>query len=181
MPPRTRAGDFSPKKPYKLKCWVVDTPSGPANFFTCARPGREEDQDRRVSDELVHRWVLGLPGPNAAVVSLLGRKSNAKGKSEFSYYSFCGGFDALLERKNRLSFQEWLDHHHKDLNILVHEHPTFDYRDTIPLTTLEAVKSEILRLISMDHRVIVVDSGGVGRTGLVCCYMGAKEDSSSQT
>ena len=167
------------QKPHNLRCWTVNTSSGPAHFFTCGRPGREESQDQQVSDELVRRWVLGLPQPNTAVVSLLGRKLSAKGKSEFSYYSFCGGFDSPSEREGLPTFQKWLDLHHEDLNILVREHPTFDYKDHIPGQTLEAVKAEILQLISMGRRVVVVDSGGVGRTGLVCCYMGAEEDSTS--
>ena len=169
------------QKPYNLRCWTVDTPSGLANLFTCGRPGREEGQDGQISDELVHRWVLGLPGPNTAIISLLGRKCNASGKSEFSYYSFSGGCDTSYERDGRPSFQEWLDKHHKDLNILVHEHPTFDYREPpIPWETLEAVKAEILKLIALGRAVVVVDSGGAGRTGSVCNYLKAKEDPSSK-
>ena len=168
--------ELKPEPPYKLKRWRMDTSTGSAHFFTCGRPRRQEDPEALVSDELVHRWVLGLPGPYTAIISLLGRKERRQGKSEFSYYSFCGGFDTPSERDGRPTFQEWLNCHHKDLDVLVREHPTFDYVDTIPHETLEAVKADILQLISMDRRVIVVDSGGVGRTGLVRCYMGAKED-----
>ena len=170
---------MKPRKPYNLKCWIVNTPSGSAHFFTCGRPRRQEDPEGLVSNELVHRWVLGLPRPNTAIVSLLGRKERRQGKSEFSYYSFCSEFDKPSEHDGRPTFQEWLNCHHKDLDVLVREHPTFDYVGTIPHSTLDAVKTDIEKLISMGRRVIVVDSGGVERTWLVCCYMGAKEDSCS--
>src|SRR5438034_508690 len=94
-------------KPYMLKRWRTGAPSNCHYFFTCARPGRTSDPDSKhaqVSDELVHRWVLGLPGPNTAIVCLLGRKPD--GLSEFSFYSFYGGFDIPSEHPHCLSFQE---------------------------------------------------------------------------
>ena len=69
-------------------------------------------------------WVLGLPGPNRAIVSLLGRKPD--GKSEFRFYPFHGNWDSLEEREDKPSFQEWLDRNHADLTIIVKEHPTWD-------------------------------------------------------
>lgn len=163
-------------KPHNLKQWKLDTPSGTAYFFTCGRPGRENGRDGKVSDELVHSWVLGLPGPATAIVSLLGRKSTEKGPSEFSYYSFCGGLDTPEECNGRPSFQEWLDKHHKDLSILVYESPTLDYRDPpISFRDMDKIKEAIFQLISMGRTVIVMDSGGVGRTGLVCENLGATE------
>lgn len=181
MPHRRRIRDSRPilQKPYKLRCWQLDTPTGPAKLFTCGRPGRENSPDGCVHDELAHCWVLGLKkycGSNLAIISLLGRKDNAKGKSEFCHYSFCGGMDTPSERKGRPTFQEWLDHHHKDLSILVREYPTFDYKDPpVHWNILDAVKAEILKLISECYTVVVMDSGGIGRTGSVCQYMHATE------
>ena len=64
---------------------------------------------------------------------------------------------------------------------MVSEHPTFDYRDSIRLKTLEDVKADILKFLSMDRTIVVMDSGGVGRTRMVCDYIGAKEDSATIT
>ena len=188
MPRRTHARDsgsskLKPQKPYKLRRWRLDAPTGSAHFFTCARPGRssrEESKTKPVDDNVVHRWVLGLPQPNTAIVSLLGRKHGPEGDSEFSFYSFCGGFDTSSEREGLPTFQEWLDQYHKDLNISVHEHPTYDYYP-IPLETLDAVKADIEQLILTGRTVIVIDSGGETRTGKVRKHMGAEEDSTSNT
>jgi hypothetical protein len=131
----------------------------------------------------VHRWVLGLSeslGSNIAIILLLGRKNGLEGESEFAFYSFCGGCDIPSEREGLPTFQEWLGEHHKDLDILVQEHPTYDY-NPVPSETLDAVTADIQCLISMGRKVVIVDSGGETRTGKVCKYMGAKEDSSSKT
>ena len=161
--------------PHNLKRWKIDTPTGLVHFYTCGRPGREKGNDGQVPDELVHRWVLGLPGPNTVIVSLLGRKRTERGLSEFSYYSFCGGLDTPQERDGRPSFQEWLNEHHKDLNILICECPTLDYRETISDGVMDKIKESSFQLISMERTVVVMDSGGVGRTGLVCENLGATE------
>ena len=185
MPHRhcTRDSSLKPQEPHNLKCCQLNIPTGPAQFFTCGRPGHEKGPDGQVCDELVHSWVLGLRkhcGPNLAIISLLGRKNNYRGKSEFWHYSFCGEKDKPSERQGRPTFQEWLDHHHNDLNILVREYPTFDYRDPpVHWDTLDAVKAEILKLISEGYAVVVMDSGGIGRTGSVCQYMHATESTSS--
>lgn len=166
-----------PLKPFRLKCWEVGTAPEWVIFYTCGRPGRsgrEESKDLPVSDELVHRWVLGLPRPGTAIISLLGRKHGPKGRSEFSFYSFCSEFDTGDERGNRLTFQEWLDLHHKELNILVREHPTFDYQ-TIPPKDVASIKAEIKGLYAKGRKVVLMDSGGMTRTGQVCKDMGAIE------
>ncbi len=186
---RTKLPGVKPKKPYRLKRWKVDTPKGVSHFFTCARPGRsacERSKIAKVSDAAVHSWVLGLSehcGSSIAIVSLLGQKKDAKGTSEFSFYSFCGGFDDCSERKNRLTFEEWLNCHHKGLGIVVKEHPTYDFgkKNTFPPGTQEAVKSDIEELLSTGRTVVVMDSGGETRTGMVSAYLGAKEDSSRIT
>ncbi|MCH7748092.1 MAG: hypothetical protein IH939_08340 [Acidobacteria bacterium] len=109
-------------------------------------------------------------------MSLLGCKPN--GLSEFSFYSFYGGYDVPAEHAGSLSFQEWLDCWHGELSILLHEHPTRD-SDPIPTETLEAVAHDINALLSTGRTVVLVDSGGQERTGKVCKYMGAVEDSSN--
>ena len=167
---------MKPQRPYRLRRWRMDTPRGPAYLFSCGRPGRESSKDLAVSDDLVHRWVLGLRGPKTAIVSLLGRKPD--GTSEYSFYSFCGGWDTEAERANRQTFQEWLETHHSSLGILVREHPT-SYYGPIHSDTLDAVADDVGRLISQGYTVTIVDSGGETRTGKVCRHIGAKEDSSS--
>jgi len=149
-----------------------------SHFFTCARPGRRGDtatKYRPVPDELVHRWVLGLPGPKTAIVSLMGRKPD--GLSEFSFYSFYGGFDLPSDHPGRPSFQEWLERWHGDLSILLCEHPTVDFQ-LIPEATLEAVAADIDELLVAGRTVVLLDSGGQTRTRVVCNHITATEDSS---
>ena len=43
------------------------------------------------------------------IVSLLGQKPEPNSKSEYSYYSFRGGHESLLERPGTITFQEWLN------------------------------------------------------------------------
>jgi hypothetical protein len=100
------------------------------------------------------------------VVSLLGHKPD--GTSEFSFYSFFG---------RGQSFQQWLDREYPEKTIKVVEHPTCDFRP-VPKETLAAVASDILNLLSEGRTVVLVDSGGMQRTGQVCRHLGAIEDSS---
>ncbi len=173
---------MKPLKPYKLRRWKVEIPTGPAHFFTCGRPGRETGAFEVVADDLVHRWVQALQklGDKLAIVSLLGRKPfqipGLTSDSEFSFYSFCGGFDTPSERDGHPTFQEWMDQHFKGHHILIREHPTYDYGKICP-ETLDAVKNDIRELISAGHTIIVVDSGGETRTGQIRKHMGAEEDS----
>ena len=163
-------------EPYKLRRWRSS--SGHGQFFTCARPGRSKGADVPVPDDLVHRWVNNLPAATSiALVSLLGRKHGPQGTSEFSFYSFCGGFDQPSERRRRLSFQQWLDRWHRDRAIQVFEHPTYDFQP-VPEQTLRAVESDISALLSEGRTVILVDSGGETRAKAICKHMGFTEDSS---
>ena len=160
-------------EPHKLKKWKTESSQGDiAYFYTCARPGRSGGTKGRVSDQIVSKWVYGLPGPDTAIVSLLGRKQGSKGSSEFSYYSFSGGVDTSLERGTKPTFAEWLDTLHAERRILVREYPTYDYRP-IPHEKLAAIEAEIRHLTSIGRTVIVVDSGGESRTGKVCRHMNA--------
>lgn len=162
-------------EPYRLKRWKIDISPDTIYFYTCARPGRSKynykKKNNDVSDALVSTWVRGLPEPNTAIVSLLGRKPD-DGTSEFSFYSFCGGWDTHLERE---TFQDWLDRLHGDLQIRIREHPTYD-RCKIPLEKLNAIAADVHKLTSEGRTVVVVDSGGVGRTGQVVKHMKAIED-----
>lgn len=160
-------------EPHKLKKWKTVSSQGDITYFyTCARPGRSWGQKGRVSDQMVSAWVEGLPGPDTAIVSLLGRKQGSKGSSEFSYYSFSGGVDTFLERGTKPPLAEWLDTFHAERRILVREYPTYDYRP-IPYERLAAIEAEVRHLISVGRTVVVVDSGGESRTGKVCQQMKA--------
>lgn len=167
-------------KPYRLRRWRSSSSPERIRFFTCARPGRsgrDESRFDRVADDVVHLWVRGLPdGEEAVIVSLLGRKNGPDGMSEFSFYSFHGGWDLPVERRGRPSFEEWLQRWHKNRRIKVLEHPTYDFR-RIPQETLRAVASDVLRELSAGRTVVLIDSGGEQRTGQVCRYMGFIEDS----
>ncbi len=175
----TRRSDrMKPLKPYMLRRWKTGTDPNFYYFFTCSRPGRKggpASKHAHVPDDLVHRWVLGLPGPNTAIVSLLGCKPD--GLSEFSFYSFYGGFDLPSEHPGCLSFQRWLDRWHRDRSILVREHPSCDFRP-VPRETLDAVATVINELLSAGRTVVLMDSGGQTRTGMVCNHISAVEDSS---
>ena len=162
-------------EPYRLKRWRLEISSGDiAYFFTCARPGRSMGPKGRVPDQVVSSWLAGLPGPDTTLVSLLGRKQGDKGSSEFSYYSFSGGLDTSSEKGNKPIIQDWLATRQEHLRILVREHPTYDYRP-ISHDSLNAIEADILDLISLGRTVVVVDSGGMERTGKVCLHMNATE------
>ena len=160
-------------EPVNLRRWRIGLPpNGTGHFFTCGRPGRSNGKEGRVSDDLVSAWISRLPGPKTAIISLLGRKQTQEGLSEFSYYSFCGGFDTPSECRNLPTFQEWLDQRHMGLQILVREHPTID-AGPIPYERLRAIEMDIYDLLLQGRSVVVVDSGGADRTGRVCKHMGA--------
>ena len=59
-------------------------------------------KDQPVNDEIVHKWVKHLPGPNTTILSLLGRKPG-----EFSFYTFHGILDTPAEVRGRPSWQAW--------------------------------------------------------------------------
>ncbi len=161
-----------------LKRWR--SPDGSLQLYTCARPGRSKGKDQTIENKTVDEWVRGLPGgSNTVIVSLLGRKNGPGEKSEFSFYpAFYGDWDQPKERRGKISFQEWLDRHHKDRGISVVEYPTYD-AVPVPEATLRAVADGILRLLSESRTVILMDSGGQERTGRVCGHMGFVENTGS--
>ena len=163
-------------EPYRLRRWRRGSSPDKVAFFTCARPGRSKSAWGHILDDSVDKWVQGLPNATEmSIVSLLGRKQGLDGVSEFSFYSFCGGFDTLAERHGRLSFQQWLDQRHTQRSIQVLEHPTIDFRP-VPLETLGAAAADINRLLSAGRTVILMDSGGETRTRTVCKHMAFVED-----
>lgn len=163
-------------EPYRLRRWRRGSSPDKVAFFTCARPGRSTGAQGRISDELVDKWVEKIPGnTETSIVSLLGRKQRADGISEFSFYSFCGGFDSPMERRGRLSFQQWLNQRHAQRSIQVLEHPTIDFQ-LVPAETLAAIASEIDCLLLARRTVILMDSGGETRTKQVCKHMKFVED-----
>jgi hypothetical protein len=166
---------LKPLKPYMLRRWRIGKFPNCHYLFTCARPGKDGNPASKyatVSNETVHRWVLRLPGQKAALVSLVGCKPD--GQSEFSFYSFYGGFDREAENAGRMSFQQWLDRWHGDLAIVLREHPTWDFRP-VPTEVLSWIAEDVMRQFLEDRVVIIFDSGGQTRTGQVCKYLGAVE------
>lgn len=130
----------------------------------------------KVSDECVLAWVAGLPisAEEIIIVSLLGRKPDGlSGLSEFSYYSFRGGFDQPQDRPDCPTFQEWLDSHHRSRRYRVCEYPTIDTEIPTDETKCRAVTT-ILSFMETRKTVVVVDSGGVGRTGNIVSAVAAQ-------
>ena len=165
-------------EPSRLERWRIDSSPNYSHFYTCARPGRSmynyRKKDNSVSEPVIVKWIRNLPDPNAAIISLLGRKPKSNNISEFSYYPFCGGLDTPAERKNKPSFQEWLDEHSPSIGIIVREYPTLD-TCTVPLKQLVAIEAAVCEFIAQDRTVVVVDSGGVGRIDQVRKFIGATE------
>ena len=169
-------------EPYNLKKWRTTVCQDQETlFYTCGRPGRSQSRYGNIEDETVSIWAKRLhelTGPNIVIVSLLGRKNDKSRLSEFSYYTFCGGWDTDEERKNKPTFQEWLNKNHENLGILVSEHPSYDHLPTDPLVpqcTLDTVKEDICTSINKGLIVVVMDSAGVGRTRAVKDYLQAKK------
>ena len=145
----------------------------PGQLFTCARPGRSGGTHlKTIPDEIVHRWVVGIPGDTGTcIISLLGRKPDPSWRSEFTFYSFRGGFDSATERPGCPTFQEWLDRWHSERKFSLFEYPTTDLQPLLP-DVLTAVISRVTMMLNTGCIVVFVDSGGVGRTGRVCKALG---------
>ena len=62
-------------EPFNLRRWRMNNSSSDCPYFyTCAGPGRSLGPDADVPDHIVSQWVNSLPGSEAVIVSLLGRK-----------------------------------------------------------------------------------------------------------
>lgn len=163
------------QEPFRLTCWKPKAGNCAGKLFTCARPGRSQYDHRKsskVPDEVVAAWLQGLPPPTnmLVIVSLLGRKPGLKGRSEFSFYSFRGGFDQPSERPSSSTFQEWLDITFGSGVYQLIEFPTVDL-ELLPLARLKEIGSAIAKLLHEGKHVVVFDSGGIGRTGALCKFM----------
>lgn len=125
---------------------------------------------------VIDKWVKGLPGKgDIAIVSLLGHKPD--GTSEFKFYPFHGSRDEVPSRSTKLSFQEWINQRNYARSIRVIEHPTLDL-DPVSEEVVAAVSADIRACLDQGLCVVLMDSGGVTRTGQVCSQLGYVEDSS---
>jgi hypothetical protein len=153
-------------EPYRLTRHTPRSSLTAGSLYTCARPGRSLGSKlARISDEVVAAWIAGIPTSNekAIIVSLLGRKPT--GLSEFSYYSFRGGFDRPADRPGCPTWQEWLNERYSS-RYRVCEFPTEDTKQ-IPDDANRLVVNTLLEFMQSGNAVVLVDSGGVGRTGKV--------------
>ena len=188
-------------EPHKLKKWKTDSSQGDiAYFYTCARPGRSGGPKGRVSDQVVSTWVEGLPGPDTAIVSLLGRKQqSSKGSSEFSYYSFSGSVDTSPERGSKPTFAEWLDTHDDGASKSGRARPPqpHDYRPRFRTKWLAVIEAQVRHLtinmcrtvfrgvisrwgVSDSHRVAFhrpLPSGGLSSERLITNRLGFNKNS----
>ena len=160
-------------EPCRKRRWRKASSPERIAFYTCSRPGRSLSETDPVPDQIIHKWVKRLPGPNTTVISLLGRKPDRT--SEFSFYTFRSELDLAGETRRGKSFREWLDHHHGDRGINVVEHPTIDYQG-VPQPTRTAIAEDVNRLLTGGRTVVLIDSGGQQRTGTVCKHRGLIED-----
>lgn len=164
-------------EPYRLRRWNRAGTAEQLNFYTCARPGRSKGRTGQVDDALVSEWALNLPGaPSTTIISLLGRKPLPREQSEFSFYSFCGEWDTSTERHGKPTHEQWLTRHHPTLKLEILEHPTRDFAP-IPTERLAAIAEDVTRLLKVGRTVVLMDSGGVQRSGQVCNHLGFVEDS----
>jgi hypothetical protein len=160
-------------EPYRKRRWRRSSSPEPIAFYTCARPGRSHGSIQQVPDAIVHKWVQGLPGPRATILSLLGRKPD--GQSEFSFYNFTGKNDNPGEARGKPHFQDWLAKHYPDNDITVVEHPTTDFQ-SISTETLQRIANDGQTFLCDGRTIVLIDSGGQTRTGTVCKYLGLVED-----
>ena len=163
-------------EPLNLRRWQLNNLSSNRPYFwTCARPGKSLGPDVSVPDPIVSQWVESVSGPETVIISLLGRKMAWNGVSEYSYYTFHGPWDTPEERAGKPSFQEWLDQHHTGVGILVREHPTMDDLPDpiIPPQKIDAIAQDVEHFVAEHRTVVVVDSFGMSRTGLVVEYLRA--------
>ena len=88
-----------------------------------------------------------------------------------------------MERKDRITFRTWLESYHKNQGILLREHPTVDryVNNYLPIAPMQLARiaKEVLELLSEGWTVVVMDSGGVGRTKEVCDFLKATRISQS--
>jgi len=151
------------KEPLNLKEW----PALAGQLYSCARPGRGTHGKKRtpVDTSVLRRWLKNLPAVGALhMISLLGRK--ADGMSEFVYYPFRSCED---DDDGRPTFQEWL--RGEMTPHIVYEFPTCDRLPLQPRDARDRAVTRTRELLEAGRAVLVVDSGGVERTGALCNLM----------
>jgi hypothetical protein len=151
-------------EPHKLRRWRRSAHPDPIRVFSCARPGRSAGSMCRVPDAVILKWIQGLPeGEELSLISLLGRKPD--GTDEHSFYSF----------KNVSGFRKWL---RKNAPRTIHlfEYPATDFQH-VDDNLCAAISARLDEELSHGRTVVIVDSGGVQRTGQVCRRLQLIEDS----
>ncbi len=143
-------------------------------LFTCTRPGRSLGAKvSQIDDAIVKAWVNGLPQLRPLyIVSLPGSKPQPSGISEYSFYSFRGGHEPADQRPTSITFQKWLDLHFGKGSFIVVDFPTVD-TEAIDVSYLFTICAAVRSLLEASANVLVVDSGGVGRSGKVYASLSA--------
>ncbi len=166
---------MEPKEPYRLERRSSMNGQVAGSLYTCARPGRSMGaKQAEINDTIVESWAEGIiheigsptvddnrTNDEIIIVSLLGRKPN--GLSEFSYYSFCGGFDSPEQRAGHPTWQQWLSGRYGS-KFRVYEFPTEDLKPVSEDMKRRAIDA-VLGFMRSGRTIILVDSGGFSRTG----------------
>lgn len=149
-------------EPYRLKRWRW--PEAPRLVvYTCARPGRsEEDTKKAIDDDQVCAWLRGLPPSIEIIIMLLGTKQD--GRSEYCFYSF---------DETKVSPEAWLNSF-GIRRVRVIERPTIDF-DPVPASAIDAIREDLRCHLITASRIVIVDSGGVQRTAEVCKSLGMNQ------
>jgi hypothetical protein len=152
-------------EPCNLKRCEPEETSQPGRLFTCARPGRSFGPITSVPDEIIERWIDGLPNASTVhLVSLLGSKED--GRSEYTFYTFRGSHE---HSPGKPTFQAWLDSTYGAGRFQVYDYPTEDAGSgSLSEEDIESVRSIVMPLLSRGETVVVFDSGGSQRTGQFC-------------
>ena len=146
-----------------MKRWRRKSALEATPIYTRARPGRRLGPREAVPDAEVIRWIEELPKHRPlSIISLLGRKQD--GMDEHAFYSF----------RDAKGFQTWLAKQSKGA-INLFSHPTTDF-SPVSRETVEAIRTDLDRELSLGRAVVIVDSGGVQRTGYVCGKLQLVED-----
>ncbi|RUU44998.1 hypothetical protein EOC93_08690 [Mesorhizobium sp. M6A.T.Ce.TU.002.03.1.1] len=119
-----------------------------------------------MTDMQLASWVTAIPYECRLIISMLGTKPG--GLNEWSFYSFDG---------KGSTFQEWLDGEFPALGFMVLNRPTVDLRP-VPESICKTILGDIQTCAEKFRTTaILIDSGGVTRTGIACRWMKAKERS----
>jgi hypothetical protein len=149
--------------PYMMKRWRRRSAPEALPIYTRARPGRQLGKRVPVPDFEVARWLGEVPKHRPlSIISLLGWKRD--GMDEHAFYSF----------RDASGFKAWLENT-PGRDVQLFHHPTTDYI-SVSQETIDAIKTDLERELSLGRAVLIVDSGGVQRTGQVCRSLQLVED-----